>query len=265
MNQALSNEQLFKMAPSIFATKPYEKVSERYAFMTTINIVEQLRTNGFAPVRAAQSFSRIVEKKNFTKHMIRFRRVQDMTGLAVGDEFPEVVLVNSHDRSSQYELMAGLFRQACLNGVVISGANFGTVKVQHSGNIVDKVIEGSYTIINDVPVIMGKVDGFKSIQLTREMGNAFAVAAMELRYPTHEGRKQPFAPSELLNVRRHQDEGSDLWTVFNRVQENFMRGGIASVAQTGRKNKTRSIKSVNEELRLNKALWTLTEHMASLA
>ncbi|MBV8275090.1 MAG: DUF932 domain-containing protein, partial [Verrucomicrobia bacterium] len=33
---------------------------------------------------------------------------------------PEVVLVNSHDKSSAYQLHCGLFRLVCTNGMVIS-------------------------------------------------------------------------------------------------------------------------------------------------
>src|SRR4030067_153211 len=134
----LSNDAIRKAAPSVFATEPWDQVSERYVFIPTIEVVNQLRANGFQPVRASQSKSRIEGKGEFTKHMLRFRREHDIL-TQLGDELPEIVLVNSHDRTSSYQLSAGVFRLACLNGMVVKSADFGSIKVQHSGNIVDNV------------------------------------------------------------------------------------------------------------------------------
>ncbi|OGC95848.1 MAG: hypothetical protein A2W25_15340 [candidate division Zixibacteria bacterium RBG_16_53_22] len=268
----LSNDAIRKAAPSVFATEPWDQVSERYVFIPTIEVVNQLRANGFQPVRASQSKSRIEGKGEFTKHMLRFRREHDIL-TQLGDELPEIVLVNSHDRTSSYQLSAGVFRLACLNGMVVKSADFGSIKVQHSGNIVDNVLEGSYRIIEEVPAIMERVQAYKGIVLDDEEQRVFASAAMELRYPTPLDEETgeplpnyaaPFVAANLLTVRRTVDAKRDLWTISNRVQEAFMRGGIRSLAASGRRSKTRSINSVSEELRLNKALWQLTERMAQL-
>jgi len=43
-----------------------------------------------------------------------------------------------------------------------------------------------------------------------------------------------------------------------------LRGGDRGRAATGRRTTTRPVKSVGEDLRLNRALWTLTERLAGL-
>jgi hypothetical protein len=262
--QVMDNEQLHRAAPSIFATEAYSAVSERYTFIPTIKVIDALRNEGFLPVKASQSKTRIKGKSEFTKHLIRFRRAEALNidhKMEVGTELPELVLVNSHDRSSGFQLSAGIFRLACANGLIVKSADFGDISVRHSGNIVDEVIEGSCRIIKDMPTVMADVARFKRVTLDGKQAHAYATAALALRYP----EASPIKHEQLLAVRRVSDTSNDVWTVFNRVQENFMRGGLRGVGSTGRRTKTRAIKSVNEDLRLNKALWVLTEEMARLA
>jgi hypothetical protein len=128
----LTDNDLMRVAPSIFAEEPWERMSGRYRFVPTIRVVEKLRGEGFFPVNASQGRTRIPGKKDFTRHMIRFR--QDNKKMLVGQELPEVVLLNSHDGSSAYSLMAGVFRLICSNGMVVPAASVGSMKVRHSGS-----------------------------------------------------------------------------------------------------------------------------------
>ena len=123
--QALTNDQLRQMAPAIFSTSAKLDVSDKYKFLPTIEVVDGLRAAGWQPVKATEQRVNTLERQGFQKHQLRFRR-QDDLGLVtkVGDVFPEIVLVNSHDRSSAYQLHAGLFRLACSNGMVVSDSTF---------------------------------------------------------------------------------------------------------------------------------------------
>ena len=267
MQTALSNDQLFKAAPSIFATKPWSKVSSRYAFIPTSDVVNSLRAEGFMPVKAMQSRSRTEDKKNFTKHMIRFRRAEDMRhALVPGMEVPEIVLVNSHDHTSSYQLSAGIFRVICSNGMVVKSSNFGDLSLPHTGNIRDNVIEGSARIIEEMPYIMESMERMKLITLSQFQQMAYAESALTLRYPLDDmgNSNAPIEATKLLTVHRSNDNANDLWTTFNRVQENFIKGGLPGLGTTGKRMSTRAIRSVTEDLRINKALWLLTERMADL-
>lgn len=281
MRTALSNEQLMKVAPSVFATTPWQGVSKQYAFIPTINMVEAMRREGFLPVRAQQSICRIEGKEAFTKHMVRFQRAQDIgvdyqaknpghhfyaRNGEVEPEIPEIVLVNSHDRSSGYQLDAGLFRLRCSNGLMVKTSDLGSISVRHSGDVSGMVIDGCCRIVEAMPKVLEHVDAMKRIQLDPREQAAFAAAAVQLRYPADEqgASTAPFQAADLLRPRRDADMLPDLWTTFNKVQENFMKGGISGRGTTGKRMSTRAIKSVNEDLRLNKALWMLAEGMAAL-
>lgn len=275
----LTNDQLRRAAPSIFATQPWHGVSDKYAFIPTIDIVDALREEGFMPVLATQSPARIAGKGDYTKHMLRFRREQDMLPRVVDGnahhiyakgqqpEVPEIVLVNSHDRSSGFNINAGLYRLVCSNGLVVQSASFDSIRVRHMGaNTKDEVIEGSFRIIEEMPVILEQMAEMKQVKLEPEQQRAYAEAALQLRWPLDDAGSatSPVMPGDLLRVRRIEDAGNDLWSTFNRVQENFIKGGLRGVGTTGKRLRTRAIKSVGEDLRLNKALWTLTEKMGQL-
>lgn len=261
----LSNDQLRRSAPSIFATQPWHGVSERYRFVPTIEVVDMLRDRGFLPVRAQQSRSRIEGKGAFTKHLIRFRHDSLIDAPRVGEEIPELVLVNSHDRTSSYQLMAGIFRLVCTNGLVVQSADFGSIRVHHSGgqDFQQRVIDATYQIIEETPRTMAAIEAWKQIELTRPQQIALADAAMEIK------PNDAIRPAHLLTARREADytDGDgrrDLWRTANCIQENLLRGGIAGQNANGRRVRTRPIKSVSEDIRVNRALWTLAARMAEL-
>jgi hypothetical protein len=255
-----------RAAPSIFATEAYHRVSDKYQFIPTIEVVEAMRREGFVPIRASESRAILTDKKGFTRHMLRFRDVdlgQQLILREIGDIIPELVLVNGHDGSTRYQLLAGLFRLVCLNGMVASSGNMGVINVKHVGHdTVNAVIEGTYKIISEFPKIGKKIKQMQQIEVKPQEATAFARAALSLKYD--DLTTAPVKPEQLLVSRRPEDNHHDVWTVFNRVQENMFKGGLHGISSTGRRVSTRAIKSVGEDVRLNKALWTLAEELAGI-
>lgn len=282
--KALTIEQLQRATPSVFATQAWTGTSDRYTFIPTIEVVEALIEEGFTPVSAQQSRTRIEGKGDFTKHMLRFQRTQDVEAMRdlqrvnpghhfyekhgqIAPEYPSIVLTNSHDRSSGYRLDAGLYRVVCSNGLTVQSSDMGSISVRHSGNIKDMVIDGCIKIIQDMPKVLESVDAMKRIELLPEERMIFANAALQLRYPDDAETGLPTAPikaDQLLLPRRTADRKDDLWTTFNTTQENFIKGGLRGRGTTGARTSTRAIKSVTEDSRMNKALWMLAEQMRLL-
>lgn len=251
----LTRDQLFRAAPSVFAETPWHGMSDRYTFIPTIQVVEMLAEQAFYPVKASQSRSRIEGKGEYTRHMIRFRQET-----SIGAEIPELVLTNSHDGTAVYNFMAGIFRLICSNGLVVQSANFGSIKIKHmgQGDFRARVIDATSQVIEDMPRTIANIESWKALQLTPDQQFIFASAALELR------DNKNVAPSQLLAPRRAEDRDSSLWTTSNVIQENMMRGGIRGRnAETGRRSTTRNITSVTEDIRLNKALWRLTEALGN--
>ena len=163
---AISDEELQCLAPSIFASQPIEGVSNRYSFLPTSSILKGMRENGWVPVRAEQQSVRTEARRGFQKHLIRFARAEYLETWKKNQVRPEVVLLNSHDKSSAYQLHCGLFRLVCSNGLVVADATFQRISIKHSGFNPDSVIEASFKVLGAVPDIMNKVQLFQDRILT---------------------------------------------------------------------------------------------------
>lgn len=267
MDHALSMDSLRARVPSAFATQAHESRSHRYTYIPTSDVIQAMITSGFQPFQASESRYRTPGKAGYTKHMLRFR--QQNQQLIVGDSLFEIVLINSHDGSSAYKLMAGIFRLVCSNGMVVSESTFGMVHVRHSGNVVSEVIDASHKIIEGAPKVIEAVNGWRSLQLTGGEQQAFAEAARTLRFGDSEGNTEtPITAAQLLAPRRPDDNKSDLWHTMNRVQENVIKGGISARGKASDGSRrlftARHVKGIDQDVKLNKALWTLAAKMSEL-
>lgn len=238
----LTNDQLFRVAPSIFAGEKHESRSANYTFIPTINVVEGLRKEGFLPFSVCQSKSRIEGKSEFTKHMIRLRQ-QDQIKAELANE---IIVINSHDGTSSYQMLAGIYRFVCANGL-LTGDTIQDIRVPHRGNIVDGCIEAAYTIVDQFETANESMDTMKAVQLSRPEQEVFARASLALKYGDLE--KQPITPRQILLPKRLKDDKADLWSQFNVVQENLMRGGQRGRASSGKRVTTRPVQSIDSNVK----------------
>lgn len=253
----LNEVQLMRNAPSIFATGRASKTSERYAFIPSIDVVRGLGRAGFKPVMAAQTKSRDANEIEHKKHLIRFRHESSISDNGL---IPEIVLVNSHDGSTSYQLRAGIYRLVCTNGLIVGNDSF-LRRVKHKGNVIESVVEAASDLLEIVPLSVRKAQEWEATPLKIEQQTAFAEAASMLKWDQD---NVAIDPKRLLSPRRVADSKKDLWTTLNVIQENLIRGGVRYRTESHQRQSTRAINSVSENVRLNTALWTLTERMAEL-
>jgi hypothetical protein len=258
----LSDDQIRRVAPSVFAQEAHGSRSERYAYIPTSYFLAQLRKEGFEPFEAMQARSRDAGRREHTKHLLRLRHQGIQAPRKVGDSVCEVVLLNSHDGTSAYELSAGLFRLACTNGLMVADATLGCVKVPHVGEANRRVLEGAYEVLDGFTRVVDSVEGMQAVQLSEPEQQAFARAAMSLRFDVQ--RPAPVGEEQVLRPRRIQDRGNDLYTTLNRIQESLVRGGLRGRSAEGRSTTTRAIRGIDGNVQLNRALWTLAEEIRSL-
>ncbi len=258
----LAEEQMRLAAPSIFAPGKHASRSERYTYIPTIEVLRGLRKEGFAPFMVAQSRSRIAGKTEFTKHMIRMRHAAQVTAKG---EANEIILINSHDGASSYQMLAGVFSFVCCNGLVC-GTAANDIRIPHKGNVQDEVIEGAFRVLEDFEAVEDSTAAMKRVTLDEGEERAFATAALALRYGERsEGQPPtPITVEQLMEARRPEDFGRNLWKAFNRVQENVIRGAQQGRSTTGRRIRTRAVASIDRGVSLNRALWVLAEEMRKL-
>lgn len=258
---ALEEDTLRQRAPSIYATGPMTGVSSKYAFVPTARIVSGLRALDWVPVAVEEQRIRTEARRGFQKHLLRFRRAEQMQTL---DEWNmELVLVNSHDAGCAYQLHAGLYRRICSNGLVIGGEEFESLRFRHAGLEAEVVVQASLRVVDYMPRVAAQVERFRARVLNGGELRQFAEQAVLLRYPSLEAA--PVAADTLLKVRRPEDEGSSLWLAYNRAQEALVRGGVSD-QRRDRHNRLRSVRAlrgIDSKVDLNRALWGLAERFAN--
>jgi hypothetical protein len=258
----LSEDQMRSAAPSVFAEGKHASRSERYTYIPTIDVLRGLRKEGFEPFMVAQGQSRVEGKAEFTKHMIRMRHAGQVN---TKPEANEIILINSHDGASSYQMLAGVFRFVCCNGLVVGNVS-NDIRIPHKGNIQSEVIEGAFRVLEDFEAVDASTEGMKALTLQPEEEHAFATAALALRFGerTEDQPPPPITAEQLIEARRPEDIGHSLWTTFQRVQENTLRGGQPGRSVQGRRIHTRAVGSIDRGVSLNRALWVLAEEMRKI-
>ncbi len=114
--------------------------------------------------------------------------------------------------------------------MMVSDAELAAINIRHTGNIVQDVLDGSHRLIADTQKSLGTVQNWTRLQLTDGEQHAFAESAHTLRFADSDGKvTTPITPTQLLEPRRREDVGNDLWRTLNRVQENVIAGGLHAI------------------------------------
>ena len=246
-NQSLTLDQIKQAAPSVFTTTKASHLTDKYVQTPTSRVVEDLMNLGWQVTKAQEVKSK--KYKGHQKHMVVFRHPDITIKGANGDDaFPQILLTNSHDGKAAFNFRVGIFRLVCSNGLVVSDAEFNNLSIRHINYTFETLQTKINEVIEKLPGLVQKINLFKSKTLTQEQMTDFANKAAALR------NKQVINAIELLQSTRTQDEGNDLWVVFNRVQEKIVNGGYGY----GRKNrKARSIKNFQQDIKVNEQLFEL--------
>jgi len=259
----LNLDQIAQIAPSVVNQNHSPNLSGIYKHIPSTEVIDILGKNGWGVTKVLQTNTRKGNEGNiaYKKHMLRFRNVNDTISKEIGDTFPEIVMTNSHDGTSSFKFHVGLFRLVCSNGLVIADQTFSNLKINHKGFEKSKIIDIIKETTIRVPDVVGKVQKMMGKEMSMTQQYDFAMDASINNW----GVDKMIDVNQLLKVRRDEDRGNDLWSVFNRVQENILKGGIVSVTPKGegkfRRSRSRQINSIDKNIQVNKMLWNLSESL----
>ena len=259
--KTLTLEEIGQKCPAAFTTTPHQDRSKRYRFISTLEIIKEMEQKGMFPVRASQTPTLRDGSALHGKHMITFRSREHIAN-DKGDVVPEAVLLNSHDGSTRYKFMAGLFRLVCLNGLLIAEGSTGQIVTKHIGDFdfqKDIVRSGIKSMEHSLRMV-NRVKEFEAKEMNDEAQVKYATEALDI----FRGMKVTTIPNprELLISKRKADEADikgnrNLWVTYNVVQENMIRGG-ASYRLNNKERSTKPASSIQKNLYYNLNLWRLT-------
>ena len=250
--ETISKEQVKQVAPSVFTKTGSSTVSEKYSHIPTERVMDDMEALGWNVVDAKEIKAR--QNQGFQKHMLVFANPEIVITGADGDTvFPRILLTNSHDGKNAFSFQAGLFRLVCSNGLVIADEQFGKMKIRHMGYDFEALQSLITEMVEKLPLTVESMNRFKNKQLSEDQKQKFALEALGLRFDTD---NKTFNVDEFLTPTRKEDEGNDLWSVFNLVQEKLVNGMVDYRA--GSKNrKARRIKNFQQDVKLNSELYEL--------
>ena len=235
----------------VYATQPHPKCSDSYQFISTSEVVDRFEDKGFH-ISSVQ-FPKSRGGTPYGTHMVRMERDTDNNfdlGLT-----PQVVIINSHDRTKAFRLGYGFKVWACLNGLVTGDFLADTGRIQHTGKgLAQKVEEYLDIHTNNMNDKLNKVRDMRTMFLNDDSITDLVAKAALIVNPSIENSYQ------LAYANREDAMGRDLWTLFNNIQENAMKGNFSINSTTTNKfRKARPIRNVKRDLEVNTKLWTLAE------
>ena len=261
----MNKEQLKEVCPLAFAQAPTNpEVSGRYLFVNTETIIDDLDKLGWKPVQAAQRKGR-GQSTIFSKHMIAFQNpVLKIKGKDGDDSFPRIIMTNSHDGMQAFKFSVGIFRLVCSNGLVVADEQFSDFKIKHKGYTFSELRGVVNQAVADLPNKVEVLNQMKQRVLSQEEKNKLALDAMLVRAGIEPGSEKAKKFNyddetiiDILDPKRDEDKGDDLWRVFNVVQEKITQGDFHAALTGAKVRKVRKIKSFEKDLKVNKELFKL--------
>lgn len=253
---ALSDAEIKAQAPAVFSMNTGYRTSEKYLHVPTFEIMNEFRAQGYMPVEVQQRVVRSpLRSVDTAPHLIRFSRAGARGKMEKrGDVIPQIVMRNSHDGGVRLEFYQGVFRMVCANGLIVSDQSVcSPIKASHRAMPALIAMSAIQDVVNQQKSTFDHIDAMRGTALTEKRQLSFARGALSL-LPERAGM---LSAESLLIPRRGEDAGSDVWSVYNRVQENVFKGDIEATTATGRKTKYHGISTIHRQMDMNAGLWAI--------
>lgn len=247
MINTLTLEEAIEIVPAIASTHAHPSCSNQYTFVSTKDVVTQAINSGWK-INNATSCG----KSQFAQHRVTLIH-EDHMNSNTSEGFPRIEIFNSHNRTKRLTFAIGYFRVACSNGLIVASGPTETIKTRHrfGENNKQNIIDSILAACSKFPTVLNTIEQFKDRQLSEEEQQAFAEYAIKGRFLYRQTTPKRFAEYStsvpiLLNSRRREDNGNQLWETYNRVQENLIRGVEGF---------SKPITGYLDSLRVNQLLW----------
>ena len=278
-HQALNDKEIESLCPVAFKSTMSKAeikklgLSKHYSFVPTMKVVNDLRELGYECVDATQVKARKKSTDGYQKHMLTFEhpdhkidQVKEVeledgtteTQVLPAEEYPQLLLTNSHDGGNAFTLSAGIFRLVCSNGLVIKTEDYGTSRLVHKGYSFEAIQNLVNDFVATIDETLTRITAMKEVELTKNQQMEFAKLAALLRFTEKSYNEDNIADvvdlDDLLNAERKEDKGDGLWEVYNRVQESLVQGKFHYVGGNKKSRKARPIKNFKQSIDVNKKL-----------
>ena len=257
----MTKDEMKTKAPYIFADKPTNGgVSERYTMASTETVIDDMAKLGWGVTDCKQQ--RANKRSNIRSfHMVSLQNPNvyiEENGEIVA--YPRIILTNSHDGFHSFKFMIGVFRLCCSNGLVIATQEFANVAIRHINYDFEELRKVVAQAVEATKKNVEVMNVMQKTELSEEQKADFATKAVAIRKGIKENEKKPILSDdevkEILEPVRKEDEGNDLWSVYNVLQEKMMKGDFHfGKTKLGKNRKARPITGAAKDIEVNQRLF----------
>jgi hypothetical protein len=253
----LTTSEIKQRAKSVFTDTAGPSTSEKFTHIPTYKVIDDMAQLGFGVVDAKEVKARAKNSIGFQKHLVVFRNPDIVINGADGDTvYPQILLSNSNDGKNAFTFTSGIFRCVCENGLVISTKQFSDLKIRHMGYTFEALQEKVRAMVEQLPLTVESMNKMKGIQLSEEQAKELATKALTTRFTEEQIQSVKIDLDLLLEPTRSEDKGSDLWSVFNVIQEKILEGDFQYLS--GAKiRKARKVKNFKQDMEINQKLFAM--------
>lgn len=196
----------------------HSNVSDKFNPIQAASVGDAMTRNGLALVSLSTGRAKHADKVDFQRTLSRYR------GPEIGRDGDkpmhlDVIYDSKHMGRGVDRILLGIYRMVCTNGLFV-GSNFFKFDIRHNGATYENLDQGIAAALTMANKVAETIKRMQSIQLTPEQREQFARDAIALLVPKAAGQVK----HRLLKTHRDADQGNDLWTTFNVVQENAVSG-----------------------------------------
>ena len=117
-------------------------------------------------------------------------------------------------------------------------------------------------MVEKLPLTVESMNKMKEQELEEAQILDFAKEALLTRFSKKEMKRIDVDLEEFVNPVRKEDKGTDLWSVFNVVQEKLITGDF-NYRAGGKARKAREVKNFKQDMLINKRLFNVALEYAS--
>ena len=271
-NDFLTSCQIRANSPAVYAHDYAEDLSSKYGNFNSAQAIEIMNDYGYGVTQAAQVQGRTETANLHGQHLMAFAK--RFKADATPEQQPEIIFYNSHDGKSSMKLFAGVYRFICSNGI-IAGEGFDQRMIHYKNNLdnFEDILKYTASKLEDISQL---THNMKNITPEPDQVFEFACAALNTRYDSEtvdiDARTRNVYTGrtidDVLTPTRVEDEAHDAWTIFNRVQESVMRGGMPVIGDRKRYGRNfqgykqaKPITSIKQNVDVNRKLWDIAQEV----
>lgn len=220
--------------------KSIQKIKQQPFYIETLDVVQKLQNEGWELKGVAESRNKR-RKVDFNYVQLQHPDFNIKNGKGKNEALASITIQNSCSGDKPLDMSLGAFRLVCSNGLVKMDTAEHT-KIKHTETNYYKLPQLISELNNKALILSDEIELMRNRNMSLDDIKRFAYDAAKLRFGNEVKEEHV---ENLLKINRIEDEGTDVWRVFNRVQENLTMG----------------IRDMKQDFKLNKEVFNMATQL----